>query len=242
MKRLLILLALISLTACSTQDTSDSSKPPAKESVSESAKVIAPITLVEYQDVVDLVIGQVLVFKTLPDELISSATLSIVEGSDSIVSLSNGNDFETYSTNPALTALYPGTVKVRLVSGTTEQVFTVNIFAAPKSDPTSPTSNPGFIGENVDPGIVVDKFPGQNDGVEMPSIDPLDDAAKNTSKVASKIIGMEKDRAEEYLKTNNISMRVGEEDGEVFALTMDYSPNRVTVAIFNNKITDFSVG
>lgn len=238
MKRLLIALSLLLLTACSTQDTKVSPIDPVKDSVKESAKVIAPVTLVSYQEVVDLVIGQGLVFRTLPDDLISNATLSIIEGSDSIVSLSNGEVFETYSTNPGLTALYPGTVKVRLVSGTTEQIFTVNVFAAPKSEP----ANPGIIGENNDPGIVVDKFPGQKDGAKMPSMDPIDDAAKETSEIAAKIVGMEKDKAAEYLKSNNISMRVGEEDGEVFALTMDYSPNRVTVTIYNSTITAFTVG
>jgi hypothetical protein len=60
--------------------------------------------------------------------------------------------------------------------------------------------------------------------------------------VADQLIGMREDAAKLCAESNGWGYRVGERDGEFFALTKDYRIDRITVAIKNGVITDVIVG
>ena len=60
--------------------------------------------------------------------------------------------------------------------------------------------------------------------------------------VADQLIGMREDVAKLCAESNGWGYRVGERDGEFFALTKDYRIDRITVAIKNGVITDVIVG
>jgi hypothetical protein len=53
---------------------------------------------------------------------------------------------------------------------------------------------------------------------------------------------MREDVAKLCAESNGWGYRVGERDGEFFALTKDYRIDRITVAIKNGVITDVIVG
>jgi hypothetical protein len=59
---------------------------------------------------------------------------------------------------------------------------------------------------------------------------------------ATQLIGMKERGAEVCAAANKWFYRVGERDGEPFAVTMDYRSNRVTVTITSGRITAVSVG
>ena len=59
---------------------------------------------------------------------------------------------------------------------------------------------------------------------------------------ASQLIGLTKRSAEICAQVNGWLYRVGEEDGEQFALTRDYRINRITVSIKSGRITNVLVG
>jgi len=62
-------------------------------------------------------------------------------------------------------------------------------------------------------------------------------AADDGDGVANDFIGLTKDKAIEKADADNNPWRIGEEDGEVFALTMDYNPDRVTFVINDGVVT-----
>ena len=59
---------------------------------------------------------------------------------------------------------------------------------------------------------------------------------------ALQLIGMKESGAEVCAAANKWLYRVGERDGEPFAVTMDYRPNRVTVSVRSGIITAVTVG
>jgi hypothetical protein len=59
---------------------------------------------------------------------------------------------------------------------------------------------------------------------------------------ALQLIGMKESGAEVCAAANRWLYRVGERDGEPFAVTMDYRPNRVTVSVRSGIITAVTVG
>ena len=61
-------------------------------------------------------------------------------------------------------------------------------------------------------------------------------------KVADQLIGMKEESAKLCADSNGWLYRVGERDGEFFALTRDYRTNRITVSITEGVITEVNVG
>ena len=59
---------------------------------------------------------------------------------------------------------------------------------------------------------------------------------------ASQLIGMSERAAEVCAAANGWFYRVGERDGEQFAVTLDFRPNRVTVSVASAMITKVDIG
>ena len=242
MRIISVLLLALFLSACSSPDKSlDEKNTPIVSNDPILSKTIAPVIITNPVDSIDLVVGQNLVFRTFSDEELNSSTLAVSNGDSTIVLLKNGETFETYTTAPGLTALSEGSVTVTLTNGEIVQIYSITI-KLPVLDSNSPieSANPP-LGSNNDPGIVIEGP--VDDSVKMPIYDtPFDAEAKQTAIFAQKIIGMKFLDAKLLLERSSISVRVGEEDGKVFALTMDYNPSRVTLSIVSGTITSASVG
>jgi hypothetical protein len=241
MRILSVLLLALFLSACSSPDKSlDEKNAPIVSVDPIFSKTIAPVIITNPVDSIDLLVGQNLVFRTFSDADLTSSTLTVTNGDSTIVLLKNGEIFESFTTAPGLTALAEGSVTVTLTSGEIVQVYSITIIPpVANSDSPMESANPP-LGSNNDPGIVVEA---PNDSVEMPIQDNFFDAeAKQTAFFAQKIIGMGFLDAKFLLERSNISVRIGEEDGKVFALTMDYNPSRITLSIVSGTITSASVG
>lgn len=63
-----------------------------------------------------------------------------------------------------------------------------------------------------------------------------------TQERADMLIGFTESAAEACATSLGWAFRVGERDGESFALTADYSQQRVTVSVTNNLVTAVAVG
>ena len=231
MRIISVLLLALFLSACSSPDKSlDEKNTPIVSNDPILSKTIAPVIITNPVD-----------FRTFSDEELNSSTLAVSNGDSTIVLLKNGETFETYTTAPGLTALSEGSVTVTLTNGEIVQIYSITI-KLPVLDSNSPieSANPP-LGSNNDPGIVIEGP--VDDSVKMPIYDtPFDAEAKQTAIFAQKIIGMKFLDAKLLLERSSISVRVGEEDGKVFALTMDYNPSRVTLSIVSGTITSASVG
>jgi hypothetical protein len=66
----------------------------------------------------------------------------------------------------------------------------------------------------------------------------MDDVAAETDRFAKDLIGMASDTAEACAAEVGYSWRVYEQDGEQFALTMDYRVERINVKIERGIVTD----
>ncbi len=77
--------------------------------------------------------------------------------------------------------------------------------------------------------------------VECPQADTADMTAI-TQERADKLIGFTESDAESCALSLGWAFRVGERDGESFALTADYSQQRVTVLVTNDLVTAVGVG
>ena len=76
---------------------------------------------------------------------------------------------------------------------------------------------------------------------ECPQPDAADLTAL-TQERADKLIGFTESDAESCAKSLGWAFRVGERDGESFAVTADYSQQRVTVSVTNDLVTSVVVG
>ncbi len=76
---------------------------------------------------------------------------------------------------------------------------------------------------------------------ECPQADDAD-ATAITQERADKLIGFTESDAESCALSLGWAFRVGERDGEGFALTADYSQQRVTVSVTNDLVTTVAVG
>ena len=76
---------------------------------------------------------------------------------------------------------------------------------------------------------------------ECPQADTADLTAI-TQERADKLIGFTESDAESCAKSLGWAFRVGERDGESFAVTADYSQQRVTVSVTNDLVTAVVVG
>mgnify|MGYP000250223495 CR=1 FL=1 len=76
---------------------------------------------------------------------------------------------------------------------------------------------------------------------ECPQPDAAD-ATAITQERADMLIGLTESDAESCAKSLGWAFRVGERDGESFAVTADYSQQRVTVSVTNDLVTAVVVG
>ena len=76
---------------------------------------------------------------------------------------------------------------------------------------------------------------------ECPQPDAAD-ATAITQERADMLIGFTESDAESCATSLGWAFRVGERDGESFALTADYSQQRVTVSVINDLVTAVVVG
>ena len=76
---------------------------------------------------------------------------------------------------------------------------------------------------------------------ECPQADDAD-ATAITQERADKLIGFTESDAESCATSLGWAFRVGERDGESFAVTADYSQQRVTVSVTNDLVTAVAVG
>ena len=76
---------------------------------------------------------------------------------------------------------------------------------------------------------------------ECPQVDAADTTAI-TQERADMLIGFTESDAESCATSLEWEFRVGERDGEGFALTADYSQQRVTVSVTNDLVTAVAVG
>ena len=76
---------------------------------------------------------------------------------------------------------------------------------------------------------------------ECPRADTADMTAI-TQERADKLIGFTESDAESCALSLGWAFRVGERDGESFAVTADYSQQRVTVSVTNDLVTAVAVG
>ena len=77
--------------------------------------------------------------------------------------------------------------------------------------------------------------------VECPQVDAAD-ATAITQERADMLIGFTESDAESCATSLGWAFRVGERDGEGFALTADYSQQRVRVSVTNDLVTAVAVG
>ncbi len=76
---------------------------------------------------------------------------------------------------------------------------------------------------------------------ECPQADDAD-ATAITQERADKLIGFTESDAESCAMGLGWAFRVGERDGESFAVTADYSQQRITVSVTNDLVTAVAVG
>ena len=76
---------------------------------------------------------------------------------------------------------------------------------------------------------------------ECPQPDAADLTAI-TQERANKLIGLTESDAESCARSLGWAFRVGERDGESFAVTADYSQQRVTVSVTNDLVIAVAVG
>ena len=76
---------------------------------------------------------------------------------------------------------------------------------------------------------------------ECPQPDAAD-ATAITQERADMLIGLTESDAESCATSLGWAFRVGERDGESFALTADYSQQRITVSVINDLVTAVVVG
>ena len=82
---------------------------------------------------------------------------------------------------------------------------------------------------------------GESAIAECPQVDAAD-ATAITQERADTLIGFTESDAESCAASLGWEFRVGERDGEGFALTADYSQQRVTVSVINDLVTAVAVG
>ena len=78
-------------------------------------------------------------------------------------------------------------------------------------------------------------------GTECPAADPADATAISDERAAL-LVGLSEADAERCATDLGWGWRVGELDGEVFAVTADWSPSRVTVTVVDGAVTAIVVG
>ena len=91
------------------------------------------------------------------------------------------------------------------------------------------------------PGLYVGPPDSKTPPANCPQTDPADLTAI-TQERADMLIGLSESDAESCALSLGWAFRVGERDGQSFALTADYSQQRVTVSVTNDIVTAVAVG
>jgi hypothetical protein len=91
------------------------------------------------------------------------------------------------------------------------------------------------------PGLYVAPPASKTPPANCPQADTAD-ATAITQERANMLIGFTESDAESCALSLGWAFRVGERDGEDFALTADYSQQRVTVSVTNDLVTAVAVG
>ena len=73
-------------------------------------------------------------------------------------------------------------------------------------------------------------------------VDPPIGEVGQCQEIASSYVGLSEQEAISKAKKDGLTYRVTERDGEGLMATMDYSADRINLAISNNKITSASCG
>ena len=90
-------------------------------------------------------------------------------------------------------------------------------------------------------GAVAEESESESATAECPQPDAAD-ATAITQERADMLIGFTESDAESCATSLEWEFRVGERDGEGFALTADYRQQRVTVSVTNDLVTAVAVG
>ena len=91
------------------------------------------------------------------------------------------------------------------------------------------------------PGLYVGPPDSKTSPANCPQADTADMTAI-TQERADMLIGFTESDAESCALSLSWAFRVGERDGESFALTADYSQQRVTVSVTNDLVTSVVIG
>ena len=71
---------------------------------------------------------------------------------------------------------------------------------------------------------------------------PINESDAIKQSIANQLVGVKEESAKLCAESNSWSYRIGERDGEYFALTRDYRIDRITVSITKGLITQVAVG
>ena len=166
-----------------------------------------------------------------------------VENSVSSIGSDNGLTF-FYGLRSGDVVSYPGVVsskvgsfKIKVDDGVFSAVFDV-VFKERSTDKGGAGFEIGEMGGGVAGGF------DEGNAVDLPTADlsDFDSQAKKVSRFANELIGLDANKAKLMLDGADIKWRVGVLDGDVFALTMDYNPSRVTLSIVDSKVVEALVG
>ena len=96
---------------------------------------------------------------------------------------------------------------------------------------------PPSVPETCPTAPIISEMPPAPDDTEW-----FDKAAESTLNYAQQLEGFSEAAAESCVTEVGLVWRVVGRDGEMFAVTLDYSPQRVNAMIENSVVTEISVG
>lgn len=70
----------------------------------------------------------------------------------------------------------------------------------------------------------------------------MEEDRAHSDRVVPLIVGLPEETARTVVIDNGCNMRIGRRDNELFSLTMDYSPRRITVVIEHGIVREATVG
>ena len=121
-------------------------------------------------------------------------------------------------------------------------IWNKGVAVKPAAKPTSkPTPTPSPAVTPIAIGDPIGAIGGSNPGIICPTPDVAD--LEGISQIrADALVGMSESMAEECAQSLMWGFRVGQRDSEMFAMTMDYRFDRVTVMVVLGLITSVNVG
>lgn len=124
---------------------------------------------------------------------------------------------------------------------------------------TSPMATPTdggveWFADETSPDVTITTYSPSDDvqSTEQPAVQPTEDSTwmedsmasqiEKTRAFASTLVGLNIDEARALTAGTGFSLRIVQQDGEYFAITMDYRTDRIDLVINNDIITEVSVG